>query len=161
MTMGDIPAPARLETALVGKTHMVADKEGMDRLGVDPKSIIGVRVSECGFDPHERDDGMHSQGPAGGYDTEPVPYNVYLNERGYVGKNPWHDWANAAQGENNQLASGWAMRHARKPARVKEEDSETPYMTRGVEIDFIREAGDKPWCLHLSLHQATWALHCP
>ena len=45
-------------------------------------------------------------------------YKRYLNDKGYAGANPWHDWANAAEGEGNALASGWAMRHARKPARV-------------------------------------------
>ena len=39
-----------------------ADAEGMKRLGIDPHSIIGVRVSECGFDPYERDDGLHGPG---------------------------------------------------------------------------------------------------
>ena len=52
------------------------------------------------------------------------------------------------------------MRHARKPARVKEEDSETPYMTRRG-IDFIREAGDKPWCLHLSYIKPHWPYIAP
>ena len=33
-----------LDAVLVGKTHMRADTEGMQRLGVDPDSIIGVRV---------------------------------------------------------------------------------------------------------------------
>ena len=61
--MGDYYRPLGVRTALVGKTHMTADIEGMQRLGVDPKSIIGVRVSECGFDPYERDDGLHGRGP--------------------------------------------------------------------------------------------------
>ena len=52
------------------------------------------------------------------------------------------------------------MRHARKPARVKEEDSETPYMTRRG-MDFIREAGDKPWCLHLSYIKPHWPYIAP
>jgi arylsulfatase A-like enzyme len=161
MTMGDYYRPLGVRTALVGKTHMTADKEGMERLGVDPKSIIGVRVSECGFDPYERDDGLHGRGPDGGYVQERPPrYNIYLNEKGYGGDNPWHDWANAALGENNQLASGWAMHNARKPARVKEEDSETPYMTRRG-MDFIREAGDEPWCLHLSYIKPHWPYIAP
>ncbi len=160
MTMGDYLRPLGVETALVGKTHMVADREGMERLGIDPQSIIGVRVSECGFDPYERDDGLHARGPAGNIDPRRPRYNVYLNEKGYGGENPWHDWANSAQGDDNMLASGWAMRHARKPARVKEEDSETPYMTRRG-IDFIREAGDKPWCLHLSYIKPHWPYIAP
>ncbi|HVG52451.1 MAG TPA: alkaline phosphatase family protein [Xanthobacteraceae bacterium] len=161
MTMGDYYRPLGVRTALVGKTHMTADIEGMKRLGVDPKSIIGVRVSECGFEPYERDDGLHTLGPEGGYVKDHPPrYNKYLNDKGYPGDNPWHDWANAAQGENNQLASGWAMRHARKPARVREEDSETPYMTRRG-IDFIREAGSTPWCLHLSYIKPHWPYIAP
>ncbi len=161
ITLGDYLRPLGVRAALVGKTHMHADIEGMERLGIDPDSIIGVRVSECGFDPYERDDGLHAVGPAGRYDPKPPPrYNSYLRDKGYSGDNPWHDWANAAVGEGNALASGWAMRHARKPARVKEEDSETPYMTRRA-IDFMTEAGDTPWCLHLSYIKPHWPYIAP
>jgi arylsulfatase A-like enzyme len=160
MTLGDYLRPLGVQTVLVGKTHMKADAEGMERLGIDPSSIIGVRVSECGFDPFERDDGLHAQGPDGRYDPQTPRYNVYLNKAGYAGDNPWHDWANAAQGEGNKLASGWAMRHASKPARVKEEDSETPYMTRRA-MDFIAQAGDSPWCLHLSYIKPHWPYIAP
>jgi arylsulfatase A-like enzyme len=160
MTLGDYLRPLGLQTVLAGKTHMRADQEGMERLGIDPNSIIGVRVAECGFDPYERDDGLHGIGPDGRFDPQVPRYNRYLNDKGYAGDNPWHDWANAAQGEGNKLASGWAMRHARKPARVREEDSETPYMT-GRAIDFIREAGDAPWCLHLSYIKPHWPYIAP
>ena len=160
MTLGDYLRPLGLRTALVGKTHMRADVEGMQRLGIDPNSIIGVRVAECGFDPYERDDGLHGLGPDGRYDPQSPRYNHYLNDKGYAGENPWHDWANAAQGDGNALASGWAMRHARKPARVAEEDSETPYMTRRA-MDFMTEAGDAPWCLHLSYIKPHWPYIAP
>jgi arylsulfatase A-like enzyme len=160
MTLGDYLRPLGVQAALVGKTHMRADVEGMQRLGIDPDSIIGVRVAECGFDPYERDDGLHGVGPDGRYDPQVPRYNRYLNDKGYTGDNPWHDWANAAQGEGNALASGWAMRHASKPARVQEEDSETPYMTRRA-MDFIREAGDRPWCLHLSYIKPHWPYIAP
>ena len=63
MTMGDYLRPLGLDAVLVGKTHMQADSEGMQRLGIDPDSVIGVRVAECGFDPYERDDGLHAIGP--------------------------------------------------------------------------------------------------
>ena len=159
MTLGDYTRKLGVDAVLVGKTHMVADTEGMERLGVDPTSIIGVRVSECGFDPYERDDGLHGVGPDGrGY--APPRYNEYLAAKGYGGDNPWHDWANAAQGAGNTLASGWAMRNARLPARVKEEDSETPYMTRRA-MQFIDQAGDKPWCLHLSFIKPHWPYIAP
>ncbi|HEX3937314.1 MAG TPA: sulfatase-like hydrolase/transferase [Xanthobacteraceae bacterium] len=160
LTMGDYLRPLGMRTALVGKTHMATDIEGMQRLGIDPKSIIGVQVSECGFEPYERDDGLHAVGPEGRYDPQQPRYNGYLNDKGYNGDNPWHDWANAAAGDGNRLASGWAMRHARKPARVREEDSETPYMTRRG-LDFMREAGDQPWCLHLSYIKPHWPYVAP
>jgi arylsulfatase A-like enzyme len=160
MTLGDYLRPLGVRTALVGKTHMEADVEGMQRLGIDPQSIIGVRVAECGFEPYERDDGLHAFGPDGRYDPRAPRYNRYLNDKGYSGANPWHDWANAAAGDGNRLASGWAMRHARKPARVSEADSETPYMTRRA-IDFIAEAGAEPWCLHLSYIKPHWPYIAP
>jgi arylsulfatase A-like enzyme len=160
MTLGDYLRPLGVQAALVGKTHMRADTEGMARLGIDPNSIIGVRVSECGFDPYERDDGLHAQGPDGRYDPQLPRYNRYLQDKGYGGDNPWHDWANAAEGDGNALASGWAMRHARKPARVREEDSETPYMTLRA-MDFMRDAGDAPWCLHLSYIKPHWPYIAP
>src|SRR5262245_1400071 len=160
MTLGDYLRPLGVRTVLVGKTHMRADLEGMQRLGIDPGSISGVRVSECGFDPYERDDGLHAAGPDGRYDPQAPRYNRYLNDHGYGGDNPWHDWANAAQGEGNALASGWAMRHARQPARVREPDAETPYLTRRA-MDFMSEAGDSPWCLHLSYIKPHWPYIAP
>jgi arylsulfatase A-like enzyme len=160
MTLGDYLRPRGVQTVLVGKTHMRADREGMERLGIDPRSIIGVRVSECGFDPFDRDDGLHAEGPDGRYDPQQPRYERYLNEKGYPGPNPWHAWANAAEGEDGTLASGWAMRHARRPARVKEEDSETPYMTRRA-MEFMAGAGGAPWCLHLSYIKPHWPYIAP
>jgi arylsulfatase A-like enzyme len=160
LTMGDYLRPLGVQTVLVGKTHMIADREGMERLGVAADSIIGVRVAECGFDPYERDDGLRANdGTGSGVRTRPR-YDKFLNEQGYPGNNPWHDWANSAEGEAGELASGWVMRHARKPARVKEKDSETPYMTRRA-IEFIRESGAKPWCLHLSFIKPHWPYVAP
>ena len=117
MTLGDYLRPLGVRTVLVGKTHMRADREGMQRLGIDPGSIIGVRVAECGFDPFERDDGLHGLGPDGGYDPQVPRYNHYLNDKGYTGENPWHDWANAAEGDGNRLASGGATEFARRVDR--------------------------------------------
>ena len=76
MTMGDHLRPLGMCVALVGKTHMAADRVGMARLGVDPYSIEGVLASECGFEPYERDDGLWPSAP---YD---LPYNEYLRNLG-------------------------------------------------------------------------------
>ena len=159
MTMGDYLRPLGMGCHLIGKTHMRADREGMERLGIPEDSIIGVRVAECGFDPYERDDGLHSAGPRGR--SAPSPrYETYLRERGYAGDYPWQDFANGVAIEGGEVGNGFAMRHAPKPARIEEEDSETPYMTRRA-MQFIEEAGDARWCLHLSFIKPHWPYIAP
>jgi len=160
LTLGDHLRPLGLRTALVGKTHMAADVEGMARLGIDPASAIGVRVAECGFDPYERDDGLHGRGPAGKYDPREPRYNAWLQAQGYDGDNPWDDWANAAADDEGNLLSGWLLHNSTRPARVKAEHSETPYMTRRA-LDFIDEAGADSWCLHLSYIKPHWPCIAP
>src|SRR5207253_11508543 len=73
-----------------------------------------------------------------------TPYCNYLRSRGYEGENPWHDYANSAEGPNGEILSGWKMRHAARPARIREEDSETPYMIDRAMTDRRAEAsGDQ------------------
>ena len=156
MTLGDHLRPLGVRTALVGKTHMIPDLEGMTRLGIDPKSDLGVRIAECGFEPYERDDGQHPYGPVKG-DPE---YNRYLIEQGFPGENPWEDWANSAEGPNGEILSGWLMENAHLPARIPEEHSETPYMTRRA-MQFIEDAGDQPWLCHLSFIKPHWPYIVP
>jgi len=155
-TLGDHLRDIGVDSVLVGKTHMVPDKEGMQRLGIDPDSVIGVHTAECGFTPFERDDGMH---PEGYYDINP-PYDDYLRKHGMGGDNPWEEWANSSEGENGELLSGWLMKNANLPARVPEEHSETPYLTRRG-IDFIESAGDRPWLCHLSYIKPHWPYLAP
>ena len=58
-TLGDHLKPLGVRTALVGKTHMKSDDEGMTRLGIDSCSVIGVQAARGGFEPYERDDRLH------------------------------------------------------------------------------------------------------
>ncbi|WP_299777444.1 alkaline phosphatase family protein [uncultured Roseobacter sp.] len=155
MTLGDHLEPLGLRTALCGKTHMAADTEGMKRLGIDPTSGIGARIAECGFEVWDRLDGVH---PTGG--KAPSHYNDHLAGLGYGGPNPWEQWANSAAGEDDEILSGWFMSHADKPARVPEAESETPYTTTRA-MAFIEEAGDQPWCLHLSYIKPHWPYIVP
>ncbi|MEY8802515.1 alkaline phosphatase family protein [Leisingera sp. XS_AS12] len=157
MTLGDHLRPLGVRTALVGKTHMTADVEGMRRLGLAPDSEIGVRVAECGFEPYERDDGLHPDGPR--YPRNPA-YDQHMKQRGWPDENPWQSVANSAEDADGNILSGWFLDHADKPARVAEEDSETPYTTSRA-MDFIREAGDTPWCLHLSYIKPHWPYIVP
>lgn len=155
-TLGDHLREIGAECVLVGKTHMIPDTEGMKRLGIEPESMIGVHTAECGFTPFERDDGMH---PEGYYDINPN-YDQYLRDQGLGGDNPWEEWANSAEDEDGSLLSGWLMENSDKPARVPEEHSETPYMTtRGIE--FMEQAGDKPWLCHLSYIKPHWPYIVP
>ncbi|MCL4745328.1 MAG: sulfatase-like hydrolase/transferase [Burkholderiaceae bacterium] len=160
MTLGDHLRPLGVRTALVGKTHMTADLEGMAMLGIDPNSVIGTRVAQCGFEPYEADDGLHGSGPDGKYDPRAPRYERYLRELGFGGESPWDDWANSGEDEAGRLLSGWLLRNARVPARVPEEHSETPYMTRRA-MQFIAEAGEAPWCLHLSYIKPHWPYIAP
>lgn len=155
-TMGDYLRQLGLRTVLVGKTHMAADVAGLDRLRIAPDSNLGVLVSQCGFEPFERDDGLH----ADDFVDPNLAYNRYLRERGYESDNPWHDFANSVEGPNGEVLSGWYMRHTHLPARVAEEDSETAYMTNRA-MDFVREAGDTPWCMHLSYIKPHWPYIAP
>jgi len=155
-TLGDHLKKIGVRNVLVGKTHMAPDLEGLKMLGIAPDSIIGVHVAECGFEPYERDDGLHPTG-------KPRPkYDAYLRERGYDAPNPWEHWANSAAAADGTLQNGWLLVHADKAARVADEDSETPYMTRRA-MDFIAEseADGRPWCLHLSYIKPHWPYIAP
>jgi len=141
---------------LAGKTHMAADRETIQRLGIDPDSRAGVLMRQCGFEPHERDDGLH---PAALADPD-LAYNRYLREQGYESDNSWNEFANSAEGPNGEVLSGWYMRNAKFAARVQEEHSETAYMTNRA-MDFIRDSGNEPWCLHLSYIKPHWPYMAP
>ena len=137
---------------------MEADDEGMARLGIDKRSLIGVRQSECGFDPWVRDDGLHGTGPSGNYGENDGSYNTYLKNKGYDGENPWADYANGSM-ENGKLASGWFLENADKPANIAEQDSETPWLTREA-IKFLDNA-ETPWCAHISYIKPHWPYIVP
>lgn len=161
LTMGDHLRDLGMGCWLVGKTHMRADAEGMRRLGLEADSLIGARVAECGFDIFERDDGMRPEGPEGLYDPGgALRYNDYLRARGYDSDNPWHDFANSGIDDEGNVLSGWFLTNSDRPANIREEDSETPYLTRRG-MDFIREQGDSPWCCHLSYIKPHWPYIVP
>jgi arylsulfatase A-like enzyme len=149
MTLGDYLRPLGYRTVLVGKTHFKPDVESLARLGIDQGNNPGLPYWQCGFEPYERDDGLH-----------PEEYG----QKGYGGANPWHTWANSVDGDNGEVLSGWSMRHARQPARLKEEHSETAYMTDRA-LDFLDRhtaaSPKQPWCLHLSYIKPHWPYIAP
>ncbi|MFT5787127.1 MAG: arylsulfatase A-like enzyme, partial [Ascidiaceihabitans sp.] len=162
-TLGDHLRKAGMECWLLGKTHMKADAEGMARLGLAPDSEIGARQTECGFDAWIRDDGLWASGPDGFYDEKRSPYNEYLKSKGYPSDNPWADFANAGIDDDGNKATGWMFDNADKPANIREEDSETPWLTRQT-IDFMDQAraqGKGPWCAHVSFIKPHWPYIVP
>ena len=161
-TLADHLRESGMNSWLVGKTHMAVDTAGMERLGLSSDSTIGARVSECGFDVFVRDDGLWGEGPDGPYDSKPSPYNAYLKEKQYPGDNPWHDYANSGVEDDMEIASGWLLQHASKPANIREEDSETPWLTREA-IRFLDKMDDSeaPWHCHLSYIKPHWPYIVP
>lgn len=157
-TLGDHLRASGMDAWLIGKTHMRADAEGMARLGLAPDSVIGARQAECGFDVWVRDDGLWAEGPDGFYDETRSPYNEYLKSKGYAGDNPWADFANAGV-EDGEKASGWMFDNADKPANIREEDSETPWLTSET-LRFMAEA-KRPWCAHVSYIKPHWPYIVP
>jgi len=157
-TLGDHLRRAGMECWLLGKTHMKADAEGMVRLGLSPDSTIGARQAECGFDAWIRDDGLWGQGPDGFYDERRSPYNEYLRSKDYPSQNPWADFANAGL-DGDQIASGWFFANSDRAANIREEDSETPWLTTQT-IDFM-EKNDGPWLAHVSYIKPHWPYIVP
>ena len=153
-TLGDHLKKIGVRNVLVGKTHMAPDLEGMKMLGIAPDSIIGVHVAECGFEPYERDDGLHP-------DARPRPrYDAYLRERGYDAPNPWEHWANSGDGGGRHAAERLAARacrqggaHPRGGIRDALHDAARDGFHRG---GAGRRAAMVPASL---LHQAALALH--
>ncbi|PLS21061.1 sulfatase-like hydrolase/transferase [Neptunicoccus cionae] len=156
--IGDHLKPLGVRPVLVGKTHMKADTEGMQRLGVDPDSMIGVHHREIGFEPFERDDGIF---PDKIVEKIGQPkYHDYLRKKGYEGGNPWH-WAANSVETRDGMRSGFYNDIADQPAAVAEEDSETPYMTRRAMEFMAQDDGGAPWLLHLSYIKPHWPYIAP
>jgi arylsulfatase A-like enzyme len=155
-TLGDHLRQLDVRCSLVGKTHMTPDTAGMEWLGIDPDSLIGVTVAECGFEPFERDDGLHPYGP---FDPDPA-YDDYLRQQGFDSRNPWEDWANSGEGDDGEVLSGWLLRYSNLAARIPNEHSETPYMTTRA-MQFMEQAGERPWLCHLSFIKPHWPYIVP
>lgn len=157
-TLGDHLHGSGVRTALAGKTHFVADTAAIKLRGIASASPQGRRLLEGGFEPFDRMEGVY----AGRHSAEflDTPYARYLAAQGFDGGNAWHDWVNSAEGPDGEILSGWQLRHAHLPARIPEEHSETAYTTTRA-IEFIREQGERPWCLHLSYIKPHWPYVAP
>ena len=152
-TLGEFLSAAGIRVALAGKTHVLPDLEAFERFGIEGGSALEALMRAGRFEELDRYDGHSPPGAESGYAD-------YLRRHGYVSDDPWNDFVIAADGPGGEKASGWHMRNVHLPARVKEEHSETAYMTREA-MRFIDEMGDKPWCLHLSYVKPHWPYMAP
>jgi arylsulfatase A-like enzyme len=153
VTLGEMLRHSGRSVTLAGKTHVIPDRDGARRVGLDPDSQMGQLFLAGGFDQLDRYDGHAPPGSESGYSD-------YLRSKGYDGRDPWSDWVIAAKDETGEKVSGWLLRNAHLPSLVEERHSETAYMTDKA-IDFVREQGDKPWVLHLSYVKPHWPLLAP
>ena len=151
-TLGDYLRAAGRTATLAGKTHVLPDTAALDRFGIEIESERGALLREGGFVVLDRYDGHRPPGPESGYAD-------WLRARGYASADPWTDFVIAAD-DGGYAVSGWQMRNVHLPARVKEEHSETAYMT-GLALDWIRAQGEQPWVLHLSYVKPHWPYVAP
>jgi arylsulfatase A-like enzyme len=153
LTLGDYLRGKGLTAALAGKTHVMPDAGGLARYGIEAASELGTLLRQGGFVEIDRYDGHSPPGGESGYPE-------FLRAHGYAGADPWTDYVISALDADGKIASGWQMRNARLAARVKEEHSETAFMTDRA-IGFVREQGDAPWVLHLSYVKPHWPYMAP
>ncbi|HYZ33439.1 MAG TPA: sulfatase-like hydrolase/transferase [Crenalkalicoccus sp.] len=152
VTLGWHLREAGRSLALAGKTHVLPDAHGMRRLRLDGQDELAVLLHEGWFTLVDRHDGHHAEPGSA--------YAHWLRARGYASRDPWTDYVIAVEDAEGRVLSGWKMRHARLPARVREEHSETAYTTDRA-IAFMEAEGDAPWVLHLSYVKPHWPYIAP
>ncbi len=152
LTLGDYLRTAGRVATLAGKTHVLPDNEALDRFGIEIESERGALLREGGFVVLDRYDGHTPPGAESGY-------AAYLQANGYRSADPWSDYVIAME-DGARIVSGWQMRNVHLPSRVREEHSETAYMTDRA-LEWIRAQGERPWVLHLSYVKPHWPYVAP
>ena len=151
-TLGDHLRAAGRELTLIGKTHVMPDRGGLARFGLDGASELGELLARGSFVEALRHDGHHAEPQA--------RYADWLRAHGYAGDDPWTDYVIGVTDGAGRVRSGWEMRNCRWPARVAEPHSETAYTTDQA-LEFIRAQGERPWALHLSYVKPHWPYVAP
>ncbi len=153
ITLGEMLYGAGASLALAGKTHVMPDVAGLARLQLEGGSELGALLARGGFEEIDRYDGHHAPGGESGYPA-------FLRVHGYESADPWSDYVISGIDGEGRVLSGWHMRNVHLPARVKEEHSETAYMTDQA-IAYMRRMGSRPWVLHLSYVKPHWPYMAP
>jgi arylsulfatase A-like enzyme len=153
VTLGEYLRGHGLNLALAGKTHVMVDHAGIERLQLEGGSELHTLLTRGGFEEVDRYDGHHTPGEESGYPD-------FLRAHGYDSADPWTDYVISAVDADGRVVSGWHMRNVHLPARVREEHSETAYMTDQA-LAYIERMGDAPWVLHLSYVKPHWPYMAP
>ena len=154
--LGDYLRPLGYRTAVVGKTHSYKNSLDIERLAIDPDSNLAKTAASGGFEPYEHHEGIFPDPIL----PDNLGYTRYLHSVGFTDTNPWQTRANSGIDKHGRLHSGWSLRSSVYPAALSEEHSETAFTTRRA-MDFMEEAGDQPWCLHLSYIKPHWPIIAP
>ncbi|MFO7320373.1 MAG: alkaline phosphatase family protein [Chloroflexota bacterium] len=143
-TIAHYARAAGVRAALCGKTHHTPDTQfirWLEERGFKPDPID---TTNAGFEPWEVNefwgDGWMQHLKSQGYD---LPFD-----------NPMMA-AFLVQTPDGRRMNGWRFEAARYPTVIREEDSDTAFMTRRA-MEFIADAGEQPWLLHLSYLKPHW-----
>ncbi len=153
VTLGEMLQGAGHRLALAGKSHVMPDLSGIERLQLESDPALAALLTRGGFSEIDRYDGHHSPGGESGYPA-------YLRTQGYGGDDPWTDYVIAGITPDGEIRSGWQMRNVHLPARVAERHSETAFMTDQA-ITFVQAQRSQPWVLHLSYVKPHWPYMAP
>ncbi len=148
-----------MRNVLVGKTHMARRPRGHGGGSASRRNPSSACASsECGFEPYERDDGLHPDGRG-----RARRYNDVSPRAGLRRDQPVGALGQFRRGRGRRAcrtAGCWCM--PTRPRACRKSTPETPYMTRRA-MDFITRGRDdgRPWCLHLSYIKPHWPYIAP
>jgi len=134
-TLGTTCAAPGGELTLIGKTHFMPDLHGLAGCRWTARTHwTSARARQFVRNPAPRWPSRRSRRRANAqWLREPRLCRARIPDRTYV---------IAVADDEGQVRSGWQMRNARFPARVREPHSETAYTT-DLALDFVRAQGDR------------------
>lgn len=153
LTLGDYLLAQSRSLDLIGKSHVIPDLVGINRLGVLPQTKLWKHLASGGFNELDRIDGHGAPGPESGYAN-------WLRNAGYQSEDPWNDYVVSGHSPNGDKVSGWFLRNVHLPSLVSAEHSETAYVTEKA-LDYLKDRVGKKWVLHLSYVKPHWPYIAP
>ena len=153
LTLGDYLLKESRSLDLIGKSHVIPDLAGIERMGVNSQTSLWKHLASGGFNEIDRIDGHGKPGLESGYAN-------WLRRKGYQSEDPWNDYVVSAQSPTGEKVSGWFLRNVHLPSLVAAEHSETAYVTDKA-IDYLKEKAGQNWTLHLSYVKPHWPYMAP